>query len=135
TKSFTFTVSLSKAASFPISVKYITSNGTATAGTDYTALPLSTLTFAAGQTTKTVTVAVKGDTLVESDETFFVVLGSAVNATISKVKGTGTIVNDDHAAASATSNFDEAYYTNLSSAISALTAKRRGVESLLNEDT
>ena len=57
----TFTVSLSGASSKSVTVKYATANVTATAPADYTAVPLTTLTFAPGQTSKTVNVAVKGN--------------------------------------------------------------------------
>ena len=55
--------------------------GTATAGTDYTALTGGTLTFAAGETRKTIDAAVAGDALDEADETVVVVLSGQVNAT------------------------------------------------------
>jgi Calx-beta domain/IPT/TIG domain len=97
TTTFTFTVTLSAAASFPVTVKYATANGTATAPSDYTAIALSTLTFKAGTTSKTVKVSVKGDKTVESNETFFVNLSSPTNSTISDSQGVGTIVNDDGA--------------------------------------
>ena len=58
-----------------MTVKYATADGTATAGSDYNAAS-GTLTFAAGETSKTVTVAVRGDTLVEGAETFRVVLSN-----------------------------------------------------------
>src|SRR5690606_28240397 len=44
---------------------------------------------------KTITIAVRGDTLVEANETFRVVLSDAVGATIATATGTGTITNDD----------------------------------------
>ena len=53
-----------------MSVDYATSDGTATAGADYTALGLTTLTFAPGEISKTVTVTLLDDTLDEPDETF-----------------------------------------------------------------
>ncbi|HWS99777.1 MAG TPA: Calx-beta domain-containing protein [Pyrinomonadaceae bacterium] len=90
-----FTVRLSAASGRPVSVKYATANGTATAGTDYTALALATLTFSVGQTSRTVTVPVRGDTARESNETFFLNLSGAVNATIADAQGQGTITNDD----------------------------------------
>ena len=58
-------------------------------------MPLTTLTFAPGETTKQVTVLVNGDTTFETDEAFSVHLSNAVNATISDAIGTGTILNDD----------------------------------------
>jgi hypothetical protein len=90
-------VSLSSPSVNTVTVQYTTQNGTARAGgqnPDYTRVN-GTLTFAPGETTKTITVLVNGDTLVEPDETFFVVLSGAVNASIAVARGTGTIVNDD----------------------------------------
>jgi hypothetical protein len=95
TKAFQFKVVLDKASTSPVTVKYGTSNGTASAGSDYTALSLSTLTFAANETVKWVTVFVKGDLTSEANETFFLNLSSPTNATIAVGKGTGTIRNDD----------------------------------------
>lgn len=94
TSNLGFTVTLSKAATSTVTVKYVTSNGTATAGQDYTA-GAGTITFSAGQTSKTVNVAVVGDTAVESDETFTVSLSSPSGATLSRATATGTITNDD----------------------------------------
>ena len=94
TSNFTFTVSLSQASPLAVQVAYATANGTASAGSDYTA-GSGTVSFAAGETNKTVIVAVSGDTTPEADETFFVDLASPVNATISDAQGQGTIQNDD----------------------------------------
>lgn len=92
---FTFTATLSPASASPVTVKYATANGSALAGSDYTAAPLTPLTFTAGQTSKTVTVNVTGNAVVEPNETFFVNLSGAVGATISDGQGVGTILNDD----------------------------------------
>ena len=78
-----------------MTVNYATANGTATRRRDYTAAAAGTLTFAPGETTKTVTVAVNGDTLDEADETFTVNLSAATNATIADGQGVGTITDDD----------------------------------------
>jgi hypothetical protein len=99
TKTVDFTVSLSVSSTQTVTVAYTTSSaapasGVATAGTDYQATS-GTLTFDPGQTSKTVTVTINGDTLVEPDETFFVDLSGATNATISDSRGVGTITNDD----------------------------------------
>jgi hypothetical protein len=75
-------------------VQYATSNGTATAGTDYAASS-GILSFAAGVTTGTITVNVRGDRTVEPDETFLVILSGASGATLNKATGFGTILNDD----------------------------------------
>src|SRR5262249_7499442 len=78
----TFPLTLSAASSTAVTVNFTTANGTATAGSDYQALSGS-VTFAAGQTTQTITVLVNGDTTYEPDETFFVNLtGVAGNATL-----------------------------------------------------
>jgi hypothetical protein len=53
------------------------------------------LTFPAGTTTRTITVQINGDALVEGDETLLVNLASPSNATIADAQGQGTIVNDD----------------------------------------
>ncbi|WP_143218430.1 Ig-like domain-containing protein, partial [Acidovorax sp. T1m] len=90
----TFTVTLSAASAQAVSVGYATSNGTATAGSDYTASS-GTLTFAPGETTKTFTVAVAGDTTAESDEAFTVTLSGPSNATLGTASATGTIQDDD----------------------------------------
>lgn len=97
-KEFDFTVSLSNPSAQPVTVQYSTANSTATSGSDYTAASNQTVTFAPGETTKTITVMVAGDTTVESNETFTVGLSNATNATISDNSGTGTILNDDSAA-------------------------------------
>jgi GH18 family chitinase len=87
-------VRLSAPAAATVSVKYATANGTAVAGSDYTATS-GTLSFAPGETAKTISVAVKPDTTIEADETFTVVLSGAVGAPISRSVGTATIRNDD----------------------------------------
>jgi Calx-beta domain/RTX calcium-binding nonapeptide repeat (4 copies) len=89
-----FTVSLSKASPLRIRVAYTTADGTATAGSDYTATS-GTLVFAPGQTTQTVAVPIVGDTAFEPDETFTLTLSSPVNATLGTATATGTITNND----------------------------------------
>ena len=91
---FNFTVGIPFPTVNPVSVNYATADGTAAAGPDYTAAS-GALGFAPGETTKTVTVNVNGDTANEPNETFFVNLSSATNATISDSQGQGTIANDD----------------------------------------
>ena len=91
---FNFTVSLSAATAQTVTVNYATADGTANAPTDYQAAS-GTLSFAAGETSKTITVSVSGDTTIEPNETFTVNLSGATNATIVGGTGTGTIINDD----------------------------------------
>ena len=94
-KNATFTITRAGDTTGTSSVHYSTTAGTATAGTDYTSVPDTTVTFTAGQTTKTVDVIVLGDTLDEDNETFTLGLSNATGATISDSSGTGTIVDDD----------------------------------------
>jgi urease beta subunit len=94
TTSFTFTVTLSTASGLPVSVDFATADGSALATSDYQS-QTGTLTFNPGQTTKTITVLVNGDTLIEANETFTVGLSGPVNGSITTGTGTGTILNDD----------------------------------------
>jgi len=91
-----FTVTLSSASTKTVTVSYSTANNTATAGSDYVA-SVGTLTFNPGETSKTISVLVNGDTMVEGNEMFFVDLTSATNATIADGQGVGTIIDDDAA--------------------------------------
>jgi Calx-beta domain len=93
---FTFAVTLSAAYDQAVTVSYHTANGTATTGDgDYVART-GTLTFAPGETTKTVTIEVKGDGKREANETFTLELfGTGSNASLLDPVGLGTILNDD----------------------------------------
>ena len=76
----------------------VTGSGTnAASASDFTGgiLPSGTVSFAAGETSKTVTVNVAGDTTVEPDEGFTVTLSSPTGATLGTASATGTIRNDD----------------------------------------
>ncbi|MBI3967569.1 MAG: hypothetical protein HY329_18180, partial [Chloroflexi bacterium] len=94
-----FTVTLSAGSGQVVTVNYAT-GGAATAGSacgglvDYIA-QTGQLTFNTGDTTKTISVVVCGDTDFETSETFTVTLSNASNATIIAAVGTGTIGNDD----------------------------------------
>jgi hypothetical protein len=91
----TFTVTLSTASGLTTTVSYATANGTAMAGSDYTATS-GTLSFAPGVTTQTISVPVLNDGLyVPQNRAFTVNLSRATNALISQAQGTGTIVNSD----------------------------------------
>ena len=93
---FVFTVTLSAAYDQAVTVNYATANGTATAGSDYTAKN-GTLTFAPGVTSMTITILVTPDKVKESNETFYVDLsGASSNALISIPRGIGTILDDDN---------------------------------------
>ena len=95
-KNLTYTVTLSPAKSQQVTVAYADAGtGTATSGTDYAAIAGGTLTFAANETSKTITVSVTGDGSDEESETILVTLSNPVGATISTATGTGTITDND----------------------------------------
>ena len=95
TTPLTFTVSLSAPAAADVTLAYAMANGTATAGSDYTSAS-GPITFAPGETSKTIVVDVIGDTAFEANETFSVTLsGVSSNARIQTASATGTITNDD----------------------------------------
>jgi Calx-beta domain/Right handed beta helix region/FG-GAP-like repeat len=89
-----FTVVLSRAATAPVTVQWATTNGTATAGADYTAGG-GILTFPAGVTSLPVSVAVVDDTMDEDNETMRVVLSNPSGVLLGDAQGTGTINDDD----------------------------------------
>ena len=93
---FTFTVTLSAAYDQAVTMSFRTVDGTATTSdSDYVA-KTGTLTFAPGETTKTITIEVKGDSKKEANETFYLDLfGNSSNSLFTKNRGIGTILNDD----------------------------------------
>jgi uncharacterized repeat protein (TIGR01451 family) len=90
----TFRARLSLPSALTVRFTASTSNGTATAGTDYTAVSRS-LFMPPGLTNLSVNVSVLGDRLVESNETFFLNLSNPTNATIARGQAVCTILNDD----------------------------------------
>jgi hypothetical protein len=91
-----FTVRLSFASNTTVTVNYTTQDNTAQANVDYT--PVSgQVTFTPGQTTRTISVPIIGDTIDEPNESFIVVLVSAVNANVNNPSsfGFGTIIDND----------------------------------------
>jgi CSLREA domain-containing protein len=95
TKVLTFPISLSAPSGQIVKVNFATANGIARSASDYVAKN-GTLTFSPGVTTQTISININGDTLVEADETFYVILSNAVNASIGRGRGMGTIINDDN---------------------------------------
>ena len=93
TTAVNLTVTLDRKSDQTVTVKWNTKNGTATAG-DYTGA-FGTKTFAPGQTTKTITVQVKGDTVLEDYEYFSVVLTSPTNAVLGNAQEQVEIRNDE----------------------------------------
>ena len=89
-----FSVTLAGSSSLAATVSYATSDGTAVAVDDYGATS-GTLTFASGESDKTVMVSLVDDGIDEADETFAVTLSSPMNATIKTAKADGTIADND----------------------------------------
>ncbi len=95
TKSLTFTFALTAASDAPVTITYATADGTATlAGGDYRAAT-GTVTFAAGQTVKSVTVLVNGDRIAEDDEFFYLNLTGSTGAFLNNARGYGYIQDDE----------------------------------------
>jgi hypothetical protein len=91
----TLTVTRSNSTSGSVTVDFATSDGTATAGADYTAAS-GTLTFAAGETEKTITVTILNDALPEADETFLVTLSNPTGGGTLGPRAVATVtINDD----------------------------------------
>ncbi len=90
-------VSLSAASTSAVTVQYSTSDGTASAPADYTAVSNQTITFNAGETSKVISIPIVTDSVDEADETFSVTLSNASGANISPTAGsaTATIFDDD----------------------------------------
>jgi hypothetical protein len=96
TTTFTFTVTLSVAYDQAVTVSFRTGDGTATTGDNDYVARTGTITFAPGQTTKTITIEVKGDSKKEANETFYLDLfGNSSNSGFTRKRGVGTILNDD----------------------------------------
>ena len=89
-----FTATLSHASSRTVTVDYATSDGTAVAGSDYTAAS-GALTFNAGDTSQTVQVTVLTDSEDEGQETLTLTLSNPSQATLDDATGTGTIENGE----------------------------------------
>lgn len=95
TKVVQFKVTLSAATTKPVTVYYVTGNGTATAPSDLKAVAGAAVVIPAGSTSGWANVSVVKDRIREANETFAVSLSAPVNATIADGMAIGTIVNDD----------------------------------------
>ena len=89
-----FVVRLSAVSGVAVTVDFETVDGTAKAGSDYTAAS-GRLTFTAGETAKTISVATLDDTVQEAEEGFTVVLSNPEGASLDDDTGAGTITDDD----------------------------------------
>jgi len=94
TGNFNFVVTRSGDSTGTSSVSYFTSDVTAKAGSDYQSIPITTLNFAPGETKKTITVLVYGDTTPEFNEVFNVNLSNCIGCYIVDNLGVGTIQDD-----------------------------------------
>ncbi len=93
----TFTATLSAATAYPVTFRYSTQNGTASAGIDYTATS-GTYTLGAGQVTASLSVPVLATTVASASKYFYLDLSSPMNATLGVSQGLGTILNSNHTA-------------------------------------
>jgi len=93
-----FVVTLSAPSGRTINLNWPTTDATATSSNDYVAVTSGFLSFASGVMSNTLSVNVRGDTVNEPDETFFVILTNVPNgtlATFARSTGICTIINDD----------------------------------------
>lgn len=92
---FTVTVTRSSGTTGSVNVNYATSNGTGTSNSEYTATS-GTLTFAAGETTKTFTVAVSDDSQNDGSKTFNLTLTTPTGGASIGAVGTSTVTITDN---------------------------------------
>jgi predicted extracellular nuclease len=102
TTNATFTISLTSAAGpGGVSFNVATADASASAGSDYAALSAN-VTIPEGSSNHTIDVLVIGDTLIEGDESFTLVVSNVVNADVGDSEGIATVVDNDEATAPAT---------------------------------
>ncbi len=94
TSTMAFNVSLSAPNKDPVTVNFATSDGSATAGSDYVARS-GTLTFASNVQNQPLAITINGDAIFENDETFNVTLSAPGGATIANASAIGTITDED----------------------------------------
>lgn len=99
-----FTVSITPIVPVATQIDFNTLDASAVAGSDYTAIVLQTLTIPANTASANISVSVQGDNIVEANETMLVRLSNvrALNYTITRDTGIGTITNDDNTVLSIT---------------------------------
>ena len=113
-----FVVTLSRAATGTVSVDYATADGSAVAGEDYSAAS-GTLTFNAGETTKTVSVAVLDDVVNDGEETLTLTLSNPAGAWIEDGEASGTIENSDPLPTAWTARFGRSVASHVLDALEA----------------
>ena len=107
----TFIVRLSAPLPNPVFFDIATSNGTATAGSDYAARSQTGKFMDAGRTTQAFDVVINGDTAVEPTEQFNVTISNVTGATLADGNAVALIANDDSAAAPAPGSFSAQGYS------------------------
>lgn len=117
-------VSLTPAATQAVTVDYGTSDGTARAGEDYDAATGS-ISFAPGETAKTVDVRVRGDLVPENNETFFVTLRNASGARVARDEAVCIIEDDDQLADIGIATVFSSYFPGLYDSVSVTNAGPR----------
>jgi alpha-tubulin suppressor-like RCC1 family protein/nitrous oxidase accessory protein NosD len=95
TTAATFALTLDRPNSVPVTLKWDTVDGTATAGSDFIGATNVPVTFNPGQTLQFVTVQVLGDTQIEAKEKFTLHLHATLNAVLANNTKHFTILNDD----------------------------------------
>ncbi len=96
TKTMVFTVSLSQASTTPVTFKFATADGTATAASgDYVGRPSTSRSIAPGLTSTQIGVTINGDTTLEQDETLALNISNVSGAISVDSQGFGHILNDD----------------------------------------
>jgi len=102
---FGFVISLDRTSTKTITVNFNTAEGFAKNGEDFTAQS-QTVSFAPGETQKTINIAVVGDDIKEGSDDFSVVLSNPTNASINKSTGLANIINDDSRVAFNSTGYD-----------------------------
>jgi hypothetical protein len=100
-QNLSYTVSLSGSSPQTITVQYSTANGTALAGSDYTATS-GTLTFTPGVTSQTISIPILNDSVNEANETFTLKLTSPTNAILGGTATVTTTITDTLSASTTT---------------------------------
>jgi hypothetical protein len=113
-----FTVTLSNPSAAAASASWSTADGSAVQPGDY-ATDTNTVSFAAGDTSETLTVLVAGDVAAEPNETFYVNLSAPIGAVLGDRRGVGTILDDD-----GPSRLDVSSFTIVSDGASGATSGR-----------
>ncbi len=131
TTAFTFTVTLSKALGSAVAMDWaVTGSDTnSVSATDFAGggpMPGGTLSFAAGETAKTITVNVQGDTTVEADENFTVTLSHATGSVVLGTASAGGTIQNDEATVSIAATSASKAEGNSGSTVYTFTVTRGG---------